>query len=65
MKVPLYSGFYDEMDLFKIETENIFKENVNLENKLNLIKVGIVKIRDLIEDHEHVHVSFDVFEGFN
>ena len=65
LKVPLYSGFYDEMDLFKIETENIFKENVNLENKLNLIKVGIVKIRDLIEDHEHVHVSFDVFEGFN
>lgn len=52
LKVPLYSGFYDEMDLFKIETENLFKEKSNLEQKLNLIKVGLKKVRDMIKESE-------------
>ena len=65
LKVPLYSGLYDEMDLFKIETENLFKENPNLENKLNLLKIGIQKVRDLIQGDEQVHVSFGVFEELN
>jgi hypothetical protein len=36
-----------------------------LEDKLNQLKCGIIKIRDLIKDHDHIHVSFGVFEGFN
>jgi hypothetical protein len=65
LKVPFYSGFYDDMEIFQKETEMMFKENPSLEAKLNQLKIGIKKIRDLINDHEHIHVSFGVYEGLN
>ncbi|CDW76050.1 heat repeat-containing protein 6-like [Stylonychia lemnae] len=64
LKIPQYSGMYDE-ELIRAETEQLFKDNSNLENKLIKIRSIISCLRDTIQNNEEVHVSFGVFDSLN
>lgn len=63
LKVPQYEFLFDDKEQFDQETEALFKENPSLEGKLNKLKQVLGYVRDVIECHKEIKVSFGVFDG--
>lgn len=61
--MPKYSEMYDDIKLFENETEAIFREKSDLEEKLNQLKKVTEKVTELCSQSD-VKVSFAVFEAF-
>ena len=54
--------FSEEMQ-FDSETEALFSENLNLESKMNKLKIILIETVQIIESDPKIKVSFGVFDG--
>lgn len=44
LRVPKYSEMYDDVELFRKETEQMFTERLGLEEKLTKLKQVVLKV---------------------
>jgi hypothetical protein len=63
LKVPQYSEMFSEEMQFESETEALFAEHPNLEEKINKLREVMKLTAAKIESDPSIKVSFGVFEG--